>query len=328
MKASKLNRSVVKLFAAVALCASLNQAGMAAFMGINFPPTQGSSGTGAFLAGIYNYNYSNTDIKNSHTTFDMERIAINVATANDPASLTKIKGYVDQFNGYAIICMFDTLQSGQSGHGDGLPNNLAQISAAWKKINAVFASYGNVHYEIFNEPFGYNKNNPVGYVNDMKTIIAAGGLPNSKCILDGMGYADNINLVASGGWAGDLAYHFYPTWSNTHTQSDFSNRAQTDLGSWGQNCWVTEFGANLGWTSAYGYANTCYDVFVDGNQPCSADVNCLRGLDDGLRALKAHGHGVKGAFVFHGWSNGDTYSYWPAWNSSGACKVITIEAND
>ena len=121
MKASKLNRSVVKLFAAVALCASLNQAGMAAFMGINFPPTQGSSGTGAFLAGIYNYNYSNTDIKNSHTTFDMERIAINVATANDPASLTKIKGYVDQFNGYAIICMFDTLQSGQSGHGDGLP---------------------------------------------------------------------------------------------------------------------------------------------------------------------------------------------------------------
>ncbi|MDB6022148.1 MAG: symbB, partial [Pedosphaera sp.] len=259
----------------------------------------------------------------------MMRLPINVQTANDPASLTKMRGYVDQFAGhYVIICMFGTLQSGQTGHGNGLPNGLSTMGAAWAKVNAVFSSYPNVHYEIFNEPFGYAKSDPVHYVNDMKTIISYGGLPNGKCILDGMGYADNVNLVASGGWTGDLAYHFYPSWSSDHSQSAYSNLAQAALGSWGQKTWVTEFGANLGWTSAYGYPNSCYDVYVDGNQSCSADVNCLRGLDDALRALRAGGHGVKGAFAYHGWNNGDTYDYWASWNSCGACKIREIETHD
>jgi hypothetical protein len=302
----------------------LSQSGIAQNTGINFPPTQGSSGTGAFQPGIYNYSYTNAQIAAANATFNMMRLPINVETANDPTSLAKLKGYVDQFAGhYAIICMFGTLQPGQTGHGNGLPNGLSEMAAAWANINAVFASYPNVHYEIFNEPFGYDKSDPAHYVSDMETIINQAGLPYSKCILDGMGYADDVNLVAAGGWSGDLAYHFYPTWlSSNPTQSNYSNLAQAALGSWGQKTWVTEFGANLG------YNNTCYDTYDDGTHYWSADVNTLRGLDDALRALKADGHGVKGAFAWHGWNNGDSYDYWASINANGACKVREIETHD
>ena len=302
----------------VAIC--LSQFGIAQNPGINFPPTQGSSGTGAFQPGIYNYSYTNAQIAASNSTFNMMRLPINVETANEPASLAKLQGYVNQFAGhYAIICMFDTLENGQTGHGDGKPNDLSAMGAAWGKINAVFASYPNVHYEIFNEPFYYT--NAVQYVSDMETIINDAGLPYSKCILDGMGYADDVNSVAGGGWSGDMAYHFYPNWvpSGQTTQSNYSNRAQADLGSWGQKTWVTEFGANLS------FNNNCYDTYVDGSYP---DINTLRGLDDALRALKANGHGVKGAFSWHGWNNGDTYDYWASGNSNGACKVREIESHD
>jgi hypothetical protein len=302
----------------------LSQSGMAQYRGINFPPTQGSSGTGAFQPGIYNYSYTNAQIASSNATFNAMRLAINVETANDPASLAKLKRYIDHFAGHAaIICMFDTLQSGEAGHGNGLPNDLSEMAAAWAKINAAFSHYPNVHYEIFNEPFGYDRNDPAHYVSDMETIISKAGLPYSKCILDGMGYADDINSVAAAGWSGDLAYHFYPTWlSSNPTQSNYSNVAQAALGSWGQKTWITEFGANLG------YNNTCYDTYDDGSHYWSADVNTLRGLDDALRALKTNGHGIKGAFVWHGWNNNDSYDYWASFNTNGACKVREIEAHD
>lgn len=300
------------------------QPGKAQRMGINFPPTQGTTDSGAFQTGIFNYSYTNAQIAASHGTFNTMRLPINIETANDVASLAKLKGYIDQFpGGYAIICMFDTLQTGETGHGNGLPNNLNALGAAWANVNAVFAGYANVRYEIFNEPFGYSKTNPAKYVSDMEVIINSAGLPYAKCILDGMGYADDINLVASGGWSGDLAYHFYPSYvSGSHTQANYSNTAQAALGSWGQKTWITEFGANLG------YNNTCYDTYNDGSNYWSGDVNALRGLDDALRAVKAAGHGVKGAFYWHGWNNGDSYDYWASISANGACKVREIEAND
>jgi hypothetical protein len=300
-----------------------------ALSGINFPPTQGTTNSGAFLPGVYRYGYTTTQIRNANPSFSSMRLPINVETANSPAALAQLKSYVDQFQGkHAIICMFDTLTGSQTGHGDGLPNNLDAMGAAWAKIHAVFASYPNVRYEIFNEPFGYSKSDPVAYVRDMKYIISKAGLPGSKTILDGMGYADDIDLVVQGGWSGDLAYHFYPTWSSDHSQEAFSNKAQTDLGRWSKRTWITEFGANLGWNSSNGYTDTCYGTYIDANKPYSANVNALRGLDDALRSLKGRGQGVKGTFVWHGWHNDDSYDFWASKNANGACKVRKIQAND
>jgi hypothetical protein len=293
-----------------------------ALAGINFPPTQGDSGTGAFLPGVYNWGYTVAQIAAANRTFESMRLPINVATANDPAALAMMKAYVDQFGGRAIICMFGTITATSGTHGTGKVDNLQEVSAAWAKIHAVFASYPDVHYELFNEPFGYSKADPSAYVSEMKSIVTAAGLPPAKCIVDGMGSADDVQLVAAGGWTGDVAFHFYPSWSKVHTQSAYSNMVQSRLGALAPRTWITEFGGRLS------DANPCYDTYVDGNQPDSADVNTLRGLDDALRALKAKGMGVKGAFHWHGWHNNDSYDYWASGNTQGACKIRRIQAND
>ena len=289
--------------------------------GINFPPTQGTSNAGAFLPGIYDYSYSDAQIGDAGATFNIMRLPINVATANDPASLAKLRSYVDALGGRAILCMFDTTDDPTNApHADGRAD-VTTMGPAWATIHAGFAGYPDVRYEIFNEPFGYDRTDPIAYVNEMKAIIAAGGLPESKCIIDGLGYADDVRSVAAH-WTGDLGYHFYPNWSSDHTQSAYSNLVQTALGELAPRTWITEFGAALG------HANDCYETFIDGMQPASADINALRGLDDALRALRANGGGIKAAFFWHGWHNGDSYDFWSPANETGACKVRMIEANN
>jgi hypothetical protein len=326
------HRSRLWLIAAVLVAGVLSsQVSGAQNTGINFPPNQGTSGGGAFLPGIYTYTYTNAQIAAANSTFNMMRIPVNEATANDPASLQKIKGYVDQFAGhYAIICMFGVAQTGKT-HGDGFPDGLAAMGSAWANINTVFASYPNVHYEIFNEPFGYPWSTLAEkqhYVSDMETIITDAGMSinNPKIILDGMGYAQKVDEVVEGGWTGDIAYHFYPNWINPEnqapSQSNFSNLVQGALGTYGQRVWVTEFGANLS------EPNPCYDTYDGGTSSADQNINALRGLDDALRALRANGHGVKGAFAWHGWDNGDSYDFWLSSNSNGACKIHEIETHD
>jgi hypothetical protein len=294
-----------------------------ALSGINFPPTQGNSNAGAFLPGVYTWSYTDPQIAAANATFQIMRLPINVDTANDPAALAQLKGFVDQFAGQrAIICMFGTASSGTGTHGTGKVDDVAATTAAWAKIHAVFGSYPNVHYEIFNEPFGYPRTDPAGYVHTMTQIIAGAGLPPDRCILDGMGYADDIQSVASAGWTGDVGYHFYPNWSSDHTQSAYSNLVQAKIGSLGSRTWITEFGANLGYTS-----NQCYETYEDGAQPSSADINALRGLDDAVRALRASGRRVKGVVSWHGWNNGDGYDYWNAANAQGACKIRLIQSH-
>jgi hypothetical protein len=293
-----------------------------AFAGINLPPTQGNSNAGAFMPGVYTWNYTDAEIAAASATFQTVRLPINEATANNPAALARLKSFVDRFASHrAIICMFGTTKPGTGTHGDGLPDAIQPMGAAWAKIHAVFGSYPNVKYEILNEPFGYAKSNPARYVNDMKAIIAAGGLPPSKCILDGMGFAQDIEIVAAAGWHGDLAYHFYPNWSRNHAESAYSYLVRTRVGSLGPRTWITEFGANLA------YHNPCYQTPVHATQPTARDVNALRGLDDALSALRASGHGVKGTFVWHGWDNGDNFDFWKPANSNGACKVHLIQSH-
>ena len=221
----------------------------------------------------------------------------------------------------AILCLFGTANSSTGSHGTGLIDDVAAATTAWQNIDAVFDGYPNVHYEILNEPFGYSKSDPAAYVSQMTQIITAAGLPPDKCIIDGMGYADDIQLVASAGWTGDLGYHFYPNWSSDHQQSTYSNLVQGAIGDLGPRTWITEFGASLS------YPDDCYQTFEDGSQPSSADVNALRGLDDAVGALRQNGHRIHEAVQWHGWDNGDSYDFWNGSNAQGACKVRLIQSH-
>ena len=54
------------------------------------------------------------------------------------------------------------------------------------------------------------------------------------------------------------------------------------------------------------------------------NVNCLQGMDDAVQALRKKGKGIKGAFHWHGWMDGDSFSLFGAGNSNGRAKVLKV----
>ena len=292
---------------------------MAGSNGLNLPPTQGSTNAGAFMPGIYSYAYTNNDVAGVvNKNFSHLRIPINVDTANDPASLNKIEGYFAQVGYNGVICMFDTLEAGETDHGNGRPNNHWAMALAWRAIHQKFQNYPNIKYEIFNEPFGYGIN-AIWYMDDMNYIMANGQLPSGKCILSGLGYSDNVQAIRYL-WSGDLSYHFYPTWVQTPwaTQENFSNTFQSALAGVASRTHVTEFGSNL-------MLGDVYNTYIDGSTGVGQDINCLRGMHDAVAALRNAGTPVKSTYYWHGWNNGDCYDIWSSASAHGAEKVINIQ---
>mmetsp|Transcript_63413 Transcript_63413/g.196485 ORF Transcript_63413/g.196485 Transcript_63413/m.196485 type:complete len:526 (+) Transcript_63413:118-1695(+) len=288
--------------------------------GLMVVPTQGSSNNGAFLPGVYSYAYSPRSFaKVSSMGFTSVRLPINVETAGNATMLQKIKEFLDAFGGTGIIVMFDDSANDVhgDGHGDGKVTDAAQMEAmsqAWLRIHSVFRTYPDVLYEVFNEPFGYTST--TAYLSDMKRLMA--GLPPHKCILDGLGYADNILAVADAGWDGALGWHVYPMWlpDGQRTQERFSNLIQHRLNGVSQRTYITEFGAVLN------KDNHNYESYIasgyDGN------VNCLRGLHDAVVAFRNKGAAIRGAYVMHGLHNGDAYDIWDCANTNGRSKVVDI----
>ena len=82
--------------------------------------------------------------------------------------------------------------------------------------------------------------------------------------------------------------------------------------------YITEFGSDL--------SRRDYD-HDDPNPSDGGAVNSLRGLDAALNTLRAGGEAVAGLQYWHGWDNGDSYSFWGKHNAAGAAKVLQIEAN-
>ena len=56
------------------------------------------------------------------------------------AELQNMRRYMAAVDGAAIVCMWDTLLPGQTGHGDGLVNNATEMKEAWAQINKAFAN--------------------------------------------------------------------------------------------------------------------------------------------------------------------------------------------
>ena len=48
-------------------------------------------------------------------------------------------------------------------------------------------------------------------MKEMASIVTAAGLPKDRVVLDGMGYADDVQSIAHK-WTGWLAFHLYPNW--------------------------------------------------------------------------------------------------------------------
>ena len=131
----------------------------------------------------------------------------------------------------------------KTGHGDGRVNNVTEMGEAWRLAAAAFRGT-QVKFEVFNEPFGYKI--ATEYVDVMHRIIAAAGLPKDRVVLDGLGYADDVQAI-SGMWPGWLGFHIYPNWEpdGSRTQENFSNLVQHRLDGVSHRTLITEFGAAL-----------------------------------------------------------------------------------
>jgi len=286
--------------------------------GINLPSTQGSSGTGAFMPGVYNFSYTPAEVAALRGYgFTSIRLPVNVISANDAGVMSKLKSYVDAIGGRGIICMFGTAIDEGDNHGSGIVDNVTATSQAWAQVHKVFASFPEVKYEIFNEPAGYTS--ATEYYNTMLFIIQAADLPAHKCILAGTSWESGIQEVASLGWQGYLGYHIYPNWlpDGQRTQEQYSNLVQHQLSGLSSRVFITEFGANLN------RPNHKYDEY-DPSGTGGGDVNCLRGLNDAVIALRQQGLGIKGAFHWHGWHNGDSFDFFEPSNANGSAGVSRI----
>ncbi|CAE7265442.1 unnamed protein product [Symbiodinium natans] len=277
--------------------------------GINLPATQGTSNAGNFLPGVYPFDYSAADLdKARQKGFDALRLPVNVSTADAPAALGSIRAYFDSFGGQGLLCFFEESSDPQAApHGSGCAD-VAAASATWMKAHAAFSDTG-VLYEIFNEPFGYKMAEE--YLHNMLLILHYAQLPVGRCVLDGFGYADDVQVLHRLGWQGYLAYHFYPNWlpEGQRTEQDYARKVSQDLAGIQDRTLITEFGAGLDLS----------DDQKAGREP-SEDAQCLRGLAAAVRQLPS----LQGAFHWHGWDNGDSYDFWGPGNQLGADLVLAV----
>ena len=288
--------------------------------GLNLPARNGTSGTGAFLPGVYDFAYSTAELAAVSQHFTSVRLPINVPTAHSAVAMSQMHSIVSAVGGRAVICMFGT--GSLVTHGTGRIDSMSDSVAAWAKVHATFGSMPGVKYEVFNEPHGYSAGcnvppcgTPAEYLKDMRQLIAEAKLPSERCILDALGWAQDAQALAALGWNGSIGYHFYPWWlPANHSRHDFDALLQQQLAGISDRVYITEFGGNLN------AQNLNYE------QPSATDndVNCLQGLDDGLTALRKKGVGIKGAFHWHGWDNGDSFSFWLPANKNGSTKVLKI----
>ena len=101
------------------------------------------------------------------------------------------------------------------------------------------------------------------------------------------------------------------------TQENYSNRCQGDLKGYSHRTFVTEAGAALD------KDNKDYEQYDASGH--DGDVNSLRGLDDCLSALHDGGAPVLGVYPWHGYDNGDSYSFFGAKNGNGRAKMQRIQ---
>lgn len=286
-------------------------------MGLNLPATKGSSNAGNFEPGVFPFHYTDEirqRIANSH--FTHLRLSLNVETALDEQALNELEKLAALVNYRGILCMWDTNLPSETGHGNGLPNDLRALAAAWKNVHATFGKYPNLRYEIFNEPFGYPSDaaGAQRYLDDMRAIIEQADLPVERCLLDGLGYADDIRLLVEAGWIGPLAYHIYPNWLPANRQSveHFERLLISELDGIANEIVITEFGASL--------RDENYE-----SSPRTGQVSLLDGMRNAIKRLRARSSNISGTYHWHGWDNGDAYSFWAQKNANGANAVRTLQ---
>lgn len=240
------------------------------------------------------------------------RVAVNPPTVSDDTSWSQTQNIVTwarNKGATVVLCLWgcNTNNLKGDGHGDGLVRDESAAREMWKRVGETFGPDSGVFFEAFNEPFGYK--NAKRYMRTMRSITQ--DLPADRVIIDGLGYASDVQSIKNL-WPGLLGYHVYPNWlpAGKRTQSGYSTLIQRALRGVGHRVFITEFGANV----------KRQGEDYDDSRSASHDVQFLKGMHDACGAVKP-----RGTFVWHGWNNGDSYSFWGATESARA-KLDSIQS--
>lgn len=165
--------------------------------------------------------------------------------------------------------------------------------AFWKMWDAVVNKYksnGNVYFEVFNEPHGYN-------ISDLKTLYfkwltTYTGFPKRRILLDGVGYATDVNSIGDDSRFDSclLSFHEY-TWFDTSYKTVADWQLPVQSIKYPKRTVVTEFGIPM--TSGNDYLGAA------GN---NTEVAYFQGMTYAM-----HDIGIGGVY-WPGLRAGDSYS--------------------
>ncbi|MCO5999072.1 RICIN domain-containing protein [Actinoallomurus rhizosphaericola] len=186
-------------------------------------------------------------------------------------------------------------------HSGGRPTDLTAFYQMWDKVVAKYGGSANAYFEVINEPYGYSATDLDNTYDDWLNRYA--GVPRSRVILDGAGFATNVPAVGNDGRLNGtlLAVHDYTmnVGSPYDDETAWANHLASYIGGYASRTVATEWGAPMSPGSKY---NVQWDT-VDYSIPSGSFwADYVRGISSELRSLGM------GSVYWPGLRDGDWYS--------------------
>lgn len=196
--------------------------------------------------------------------------------------------------GKVILCYW--------AYSGGKPANTTAFWNMWTTVVSRYGSNSNCYFEPINEPYGYSATDLCNLYYTWITSYSS--VPQSRVILDGSGYAQNVSNVGGDSRLSNclLAVHDYSFFVSDpyRTEGEWQNHLAGYVGSYASRTVCTEWG----YPNSPGTKNGVSYDYIDYNATSSSTFfyYYCRGLSNELRGLGM------GSFYWPGLRDGDWYS--------------------
>ena len=141
---------------------------------------------------------------------------------------------------------------------DGKIDNETSYYLMWDKVIGKYINNQNVFFELINEPYGYNEVDLKNVYADWINKYAA--VPKRRILLDGGGYATNVNSIgADRRFDGTLLSFHYYTWFNNSLKTTADWEGVINALNYPKRTIMSEFGVPMtngkAFTAAPGFDN-------------------------------------------------------------------------
>ncbi|GAA1187977.1 hypothetical protein F4556_001051 [Kitasatospora gansuensis] len=170
------------------------------------------------------------------------RLPINTFTYPGTSWGNAYAGVVDSATAKGLKVILSFWEDGAATSG-GRVTNKAAFDTMWNAYTAKYASNGNVHYEIMNEPIGYNAtdwaNFAAGWIAERPSV------PRERIVVSGVGYNDyTAPLCTDSRFDGTyLSAHLYAFGSLDHDYQGWIDELTGRIGSCATRTILDEWGA-------------------------------------------------------------------------------------